>query len=1451
MVPINSRCLSLITFYLYLTCAAERDFQFNDDLQVTLAEPQDEIIKFNLTGIKMSALATATTSMINGGSEINDGVNNFKTHRSKNFYSKEVQKCPYSESKIMLSLVLKSYDWKDIVENKKNRAINKLSKFFAIPKEYLKMESISRRDMHEMLKRSIKRGPNKCSTNRRLGKIEFMIGCGQSSYFSISDSIINQIAEQMKDGSIDEIAGIDFGWWIIWRKGVSNRVQRSKRDTEGSGEYDYTGEYDYDDGDDDDGGVTDIPTTPTHAHRHHHGAPKPVIPESPITKISINSVESHNMKYKKNDFKPLILPTSGESTIHTIVNIDDEIVKNEVSKLESVISKTIENTQKIKDLSSSNYEQHKYKKGDHLDVSSTLSREDDYQVEDIINDDKIINSGESILPPSMASSISSSSSSALLHSSKSSIPSLSSIDSTTSRIIYITTIKPKINHHLSTLATNKNNFNNKNFYNDNNVIIASTTETNYPISTSNKTTTTTTTTTTTITSPTQSTSSLLNLNSYTSPLSSSSLSSLSSSIENNLNNNNYYNPKNQNTYYNSESVELNASTEMISNNKSTINNNYSTQSAITTTTTTSTITTPSTSSSSSTMTSKIDNIFEQNLINLNEQSTLNSFITTTILPKNRDDVTTVVPLTDDIVVLATNSNNSSIFSRNNIEQIHSTIITPVEIALSSETVISSTSAPTEFINPSTTATTIAATDVYELSTTNAANFGEQATTLSSGATVFSPTIYPSTISSITFASSIPNNRKDDEDGDDVTTDIEQETEIPNHEDILLDNSTVSTQESSTAGSTTVTATIRPTPPATTSTTIVPSSEPTNLIPIIKNRIPKLPVTAGKAFTFRVPEETFFDHEDSTNLKLELLDFSNNELKPNSWIQYNSLKREIYGLPLEDHVSHWQFKLVATDSGNESVAETIDIAVQQYKGHRSVNHEISIGIKFNKKYSKNIDWQLQLLRGISESLNDQTNPSPIIVREVRQNQDPSFATFSYYNETLPKDVCPTAYQLNSIIEKLRSNLNDSMYPDLSIKTVNYQLVGNCEKTSHHVTTSAPFVPHITKNYSPVPRNQVDRVNATIGHLLVFKVPPDTFYDPEDTTDLKLSLLTMERNELNPKHWLQFDSKNQEFYGIPKVADYGSEEYLLVAEDHEGLTATDALVVVVNHAPKREFSVYFKAKLGIRYEQFNAQMQRKFVERVARLFNDPTPQYIQVRSITQNHDSEETIVNFYNTTLHRQHNRCPEEEIEMVRSVWFSNSAILRDRVKKNIGNEFNLSSMQIIAMPIGSCHSSDFGGIHRDIIPIKTEEANTTSTFKDDYILTFVLPAVIILLMILLASIIACVLHRRRLTGKMELGKTIVLNGDEEERKSFRSKGIPVIFQDELDEKPEIGNKSPIILKDEKPPLLPPSYNSTNIDGDNDCDEYVPPPAVVVGNREIRGKSPVTPSYRKPPPYVSP
>lgn len=54
------------------------------------------------------------------------------------FSFQELSDCPYTESKIILSLVLKSNDWDDVLDNKKTRALNKLSKFFAVPKVSIK-----------------------------------------------------------------------------------------------------------------------------------------------------------------------------------------------------------------------------------------------------------------------------------------------------------------------------------------------------------------------------------------------------------------------------------------------------------------------------------------------------------------------------------------------------------------------------------------------------------------------------------------------------------------------------------------------------------------------------------------------------------------------------------------------------------------------------------------------------------------------------------------------------------------------------------------------------------------------------------------------------------------------------------------------------------------------------------------------------------------------------------------------------------------------------------------------------------------------------------------------------------------------------------------------------------------------------------------------------------------
>lgn len=931
---------------------AERDFNFNDS-QVPLIEPKDE----------------PTVIVFDAAHHHHYHHNNQQIHPHQDPYVVELSQCHYGDSEFVLSLVLKNNNWHDLSDTRKAKVLGKLSQFFAIPKEFITMESVTKHGLYEMQKYSVKRGTNKCHhNNRKLGRVNFIIGCG-TKYFSMGEPIAKQIGQQVKDGSLDNITGEKFGWWIIWRKEYKDiKPSRNRRQVEGSGDDDNDDyeedNYEYDDEEDAvQESATDIPTTTTHAHRHHHGD---------------NSAQDGN-----------------------------------------------------------------------IDVKTTPEDAEEYE---------------------------------------------------------------------------------------------------------------------------------------------DSAQSLSSTVQTD---------------------------------------------------------------------------FE-----------------------------------------------------------------------------SSSSNPTlSYTSGGSTASTAVSSTIAETTTTT--------------------------------------------------------TAVPDYVEPKIENSP----------------------------------------PIIKLRLQKLAVTSGKSFKFTIPEDTFYDNEDMNNLRLEITDKDGHELKTNSWLQFNSEAREIYGLPLDDAVSKWQYRLTATDSGNESVTETVEISVQQHRGVRTVNHEINIAVKINEKNIHYIDWQLKLIEAIATTMGD-NNTKSIVVREIRQtSQDPHTATLVYFNETVPTNQCPES-ELNNLVKHLDAQrLSDLVHPILGIKSITGQLTGPCQK----IVSIKPKTPSISaKNSPPVPRNQVDRVVATTGHLLVYKVPSDTFFDPNDN-ELKLNLKTKDNKDLNPRHWLQFDVKNHEFYGIPKGGDIGPEEYLLVAEDSGGLTATDALVVQVNHAPKREFSVYFKIYLAIRHEQFNADLQRKFVERIAQLFGDGSTQNIQIRSVTTHHDADGTIVNFYNTTLFKMHNRCPEEEIEMARNVYLDGHAV-RDKVKKLMGPELNVTNVQVSTL--GICNPQT-DVTHREFIPNRTEEPLLRSTFSDDYMFTIIMPAIIIVVMVLVAAIIACCLHRRRRkSGKMELG-------DEEERKSFRTKGIPVIFQDELDEKPEIGNKSPIILKDEKPPLLPPSYNTSNMNGDNDVDEYVPPPAVVVGGREARGKSPATPSYRKPPPYVSP
>lgn len=86
-----------------------------------------------------------------------------------------------------------------------------------------------------MLKNSINKSNNLLNTKETVGRVEFMIGCGDT-IFANSKSLAHKINDYIKSGKMEEISGLPFQWWNIWAKHVKSRTQRVRRDVEGSGD---------------------------------------------------------------------------------------------------------------------------------------------------------------------------------------------------------------------------------------------------------------------------------------------------------------------------------------------------------------------------------------------------------------------------------------------------------------------------------------------------------------------------------------------------------------------------------------------------------------------------------------------------------------------------------------------------------------------------------------------------------------------------------------------------------------------------------------------------------------------------------------------------------------------------------------------------------------------------------------------------------------------------------------------------------------------------------------------------------------------------------------------------------------------------------------------------------------------------------------------------------------
>lgn len=674
------------------------------------------------------------------------------------------------------------------------------------------------------------------------------------------------------------------------------------------------------------------------------------------------------------------------------------------------------------------------------------------------------------------------------------------------------------------------------------------------------------------------------------------------------------------------------------------------------------------------------------------------------------------------------------------------------------------------------------------------------------------------------------------------------------------------------------ATTEPIAPSTVRTHTETESTIRNYPPRIKNRIQKLAWIAGHVYRLPIPADTFEDFEDGDTRNLRLIFKTPQGVSPgyNSWIQFDPVAKEIYALPLEKHVGRYSYLLEAVDSEDKTVIDTVKIHVQQPREGRNYNHRFSAVFMTEKKYEyefeHSLDWEVSVVEKIARLYGDPDTDN-INVRSISTN--PTKLTWTNTSLANPRSTfCPTD-ELEAVAEVVVSGddhgmtreIKEAFRPEFQLKRVHVHYMGHCEvlRPSKPAGPRPPVPPpdvdttdkdeETPENQEPIMRNPIDLLNATAGTLLRYQVPDDTCYDLEDgdAHKLKMRLLTSTLAPLPPESWLQFDSANHEFFGVPLADNVGKIEYNLECVDKGGKKVIDALFVNVVSRPSKGLpAAQFSVTIQHNYRDFmrDAHMKARLVERIATVFGDRDSQHVAIDDMRQG----SVVVTWHNASL--PSDPCPEEEVMRLRKVMLDDDGQLLPSFIEAFVPDYKIVDGRLI--PAGVCIGGDTPTYSDDV----THQPPVEDTIKgddNDYLINFIIPAVIIAAMLLLAAVIACCLYRRRRYGKMTMA----------DDRTFVSKGIPIIFAEELDDRPDPA-KSPVIMKEEKPPLPPPEYQrgnspaasatppSTNRrrpqsgEGGDDAPSYQPPPPFTATNGASRHPRPnMPPTYRKPPTYVPP
>ncbi|CAJ0574545.1 unnamed protein product, partial [Mesorhabditis spiculigera] len=351
-------------------------------------------------------------------------------------------------------------------------------------------------------------------------------------------------------------------------------------------------------------------------------------------------------------------------------------------------------------------------------------------------------------------------------------------------------------------------------------------------------------------------------------------------------------------------------------------------------------------------------------------------------------------------------------------------------------------------------------------------------------------------------------------------------------------------------------------------------------------------------------------------------------------------------------------------------------------------------------------------------------------------------------------------------------------------------------------------------APVKMASLSSMQCKRGHLCSLTIPAKLFVDKEDgeTNKLKLQIHAI----AGQANWIK--AENMQISAVP--LEVGEFEMRLEARDKSNQMVSAPFFVSVQPSAIANHHFYFVMDRP-QGERLLTQPHQLvgFVKQLASAFPGSSTENVTIERVEKDGDGR-AIIYWSNTTLNAE-KTCPVDDLEAMKLVMATKK---QNKPKTDFTRAM---SAQYMIRRIGL---DLLGGCKKQTVDTDTSSPSVDKPSRESGFGWLALAAALALLLLLVAIALCCCLSKKP---------------KKEKPSEFVSKGLPVVFPEEVaDESDTAAANTPMLVKEERPPLKISHHENP----------LYKPPGEYTKSFQPRNSTPGhagTPVQKLPPPYVVP